>query len=86
MKLGAHVMVQTAPTREHDVREKLLELPYVTDVQLLFGEYDLMIEMAGNSPEQIGYRVMNIRDSVEGVIETKTLPHLSLYQLEGIKT
>jgi len=66
------VFINAAPTREHDVYNKLSKVPEVIEIHPLFGEYDLVAKIEADDFENLGVVVNKIR-GIDGVIDTKTL-------------
>ena len=67
------VLINTAPTNEHEVYNKLSKVPQITELHPLFGEYDLIAKIESDDFEGLGNIVLNTIRSVKGVIDTKTL-------------
>ena len=69
----AFVQVATEPEREPKILETLKKLPEVKEAHIVFGEWDIIVKVESETPEQLGsFIVANIR-SLEGVNDTKTL-------------
>ena len=67
------ILINTAPTHEHEVYNKLLKAPQIIELHPLFGEYDLIAKVESEDFEGVGDVVLNTIRSIEGVIDTKTL-------------
>jgi len=67
------VLINTAPMHEHEVYNKLCKVPKVVELHPLFGEYDLIAKIKGDSFDVLGDIVLNEIRSIKGVIDTKTL-------------
>lgn len=67
------VLINTAPAHEHEVYNKLLKVPRITELHPLFGEYDLIAKIESDDFQELGKIVLNTIRSVKGVIDTKTL-------------
>lgn len=67
------VLISAAPSREHDVYNKLSKVPEVIELHPLFGEYDLIAKIEAEDFENLGVVVVNKIRSIDGVIDTKTL-------------
>jgi DNA-binding Lrp family transcriptional regulator len=67
------ILIKAAPALEHNVYIKLLKQKEISDVQPLFGEYDLIAKIEAKNFEKLGEIVVNSIRSVKGVINTKTL-------------
>ena len=68
-----YVLINTAPTKEHIVYNKLLKLPKIVEIEPLFGEYDLIAKIEGTSFEKLGDIALTEIRSIKGVTDTKTL-------------
>ena len=68
-----YVLINTAPTKEHIVYNKLLKLPKIVEIEPLFGEYDLIAKVDEEDIEKLGDLVVKEIRTVDGVIDTKTL-------------
>jgi DNA-binding Lrp family transcriptional regulator len=67
------VLISAAPAREHEVYDKLTQVPEIIELHPLFGEYDLIAKIKAEDFEKLGRIVVNKIRSIEGVINTKTL-------------
>ena len=67
----AFVLINTAPTREHIVYNKLLKEPEIIELHPLFGEYDLIARIEAKNFEKIGEIVTKKIRAIKGVIDTK---------------
>jgi len=67
------VLIKAAPKHEHHVYIKLLQLPEITELHPLFGEYDLLAMVKAEDFEKLGNIILKKIRSVNGVIDTKTL-------------
>ncbi len=72
MAIG-YVLISTAPAKEHEVFNKLKELPDIIELHPLFGEYDLIAKLETEDFNELGKIVVDGIRSIEGVIDTKTL-------------
>ncbi|MDP6155643.1 MAG: Lrp/AsnC ligand binding domain-containing protein [Candidatus Thermoplasmatota archaeon] len=72
MAIG-YVLISTAPAKEHEVFNKLNELPDIIELHPLFGEYDLIAKLETEDFNELGKIVVDGIRSIEGVIDTKTL-------------
>ena len=72
MSIG-FVLINTAPAHEHEVYNKLLKVPRITELHPLFGEYDLIAKIESDDFEGLGNIVLDTIKSEKGVIDTKTL-------------
>lgn len=72
MAIG-YVLISTAPAKEHEVFNKLKELPDIIELHPLFGEYDLIAKLETEDFNELGKIVVDGIRSIDGVIDTKTL-------------
>ena len=72
MAIG-YVLISTAPAKEHEVYNKLKELPDIIELHPLFGEYDLIAKIETEDFNELGRIVVDGIRCIEGVIDTKTL-------------
>tara|TARA_A100001037_G_scaffold223965_1_gene201917 strand:- start:237 stop:470 length:234 start_codon:yes stop_codon:yes gene_type:complete len=68
-----YVLVNVKPGSEMSVFEEIKGLDLVEDATLLFGDYDLLVKMSGETMSDIAAGVVECIRSVDGVIDTKTL-------------
>lgn len=66
-------MINTAPTKEHEVYNHLLKNPWIIEIHPLFGEYDLIAKIEAENLDQLGEIVTKNIRTIEGVIDTKSL-------------
>jgi DNA-binding Lrp family transcriptional regulator len=71
------VLIDIEPTREREVYAKLMKLKEIVELYPLFGEYDLIAKVEGESFDAIGAVVVSQIRSIEGVKATKTLARVS---------
>lgn len=67
------VLIKAAPAHEHEVYDKLSNIPEIVELHALFGEYDVIAKIEADDFEKLGNIVVNKIRSIEGVIDTKTL-------------
>lgn len=67
------VLISLNPGYEESVYNSLLNDSMITEVNFLFGEYDLIIKIDGKTNKDIGQFVVDKIRATEGVIDTKTL-------------
>jgi len=67
------VLINTAPTYEHEVYVSLCKNERIKEINPLFGEYDLIVKVDADDFQSIGDIVINDIRSLNGVIDTKTL-------------
>ncbi len=67
------VLINTSPTHEHEVYNKLQKMRRIIEVHPLFGEYDLIAKIESDDFKTLGDIVLNTIRPIKGVIDTKTL-------------
>lgn len=67
------VLINTAPTKEHEIYTSLRKMDEILEVHPLFGEYDLIAKIQTRDLNVLGEIVVNRIRSIPGVIDTKTL-------------
>jgi DNA-binding Lrp family transcriptional regulator len=67
------VLINTTPTKEHEVYNTLLKNPQILEIHPLFGEYDLIAKIDVENVDQLGEIVKKNIRTIDGVIDTKTL-------------
>lgn len=70
---SVYVLVRVKPTFEVKVGTHLKGLKEAKEVHPLFGEYDFIVKLEGQSHEQITQTILEKIRSQEGVAQTKTL-------------
>jgi DNA-binding Lrp family transcriptional regulator len=68
------VFISTAPTKEHNVFSALSMMKEIIEVHPLFGEYDLIVKIEAKDFEELGQIVIKCIRTLDGVVDTKTLP------------
>jgi DNA-binding Lrp family transcriptional regulator len=71
------VLIDIEPTREREVYAKLMKLKQIVELYPLFGEYDLIAKVEGESFDAIGAVVVSQIRTIEGVKATKTLARVA---------
>ncbi len=66
-------LLSISPLHEKAVYETLRNIPEVTEVHPLFGEYDILLKIECGDIDTIGSVVINKIRSIKGVMDTKTL-------------
>lgn len=66
------VLINTLPGEDREVYNKLVVLPEIKEIYTLFGKYDLLAKINGESFDDIGRIVVNKIRGVKGVIDTET--------------
>jgi DNA-binding Lrp family transcriptional regulator len=67
------VLINTAPTREHEVYSELLKVREIVELNELFGEYDLIAKIEAEDFDALGKVVVDRIHAMKGVVDTKTL-------------
>ena len=70
---SGYVLVNVEPGHEKSVCEAAASLDCVSDTNLLFGDYDLIIKLEGEDMGDIARSVVEQIRSIPGVSNTKTL-------------
>ena len=70
---SGYVLVNVEPGSESDVYKVALLLDCVTDANLLFGDYDLIVKIEASSMGEIARHVVDSIRAIPGVVNTKTL-------------
>jgi len=66
-------LITVVPTKENLVYRALVKNPKIIELHALFGEYDLIAKVSGESMDDIGRTVIDDIRTIEGVVDTKTL-------------
>lgn len=70
--LKAFILINTDSGAESEVSEKLLEIPVVKAIHIVYGVYDIIVEMEVEGYEELRSTVSKIR-SIPRVRSTTTL-------------
>ena len=68
-----YVLISATPGQEQKVLDALREIPQITELHPLFGEYDLIAKVEARDFDALGAIVVGRIRSVAGVSATKTL-------------
>ena len=68
-----YVLINVKPGMELQAFEKISAMENVTDADLLFGDYDLIVKITADNMGMIAKTVVEQIRQVEGVDNTKTL-------------
>ncbi|MDD5697452.1 MAG: Lrp/AsnC family transcriptional regulator [Victivallaceae bacterium] len=82
----ALIEVKVTPEREGGfdrIAKRLCRFPEVTDCYLISGDYDLRLEVKGNSLQDVAAFVAEKLSTIDGVISTATLFLLKKYKESG---
>jgi DNA-binding Lrp family transcriptional regulator len=66
-------LLSISPLHEKTVYETLRNIPEITEVHPLFGEYDILLKIECPDIDSIGKVVISKVRSIKGVMDTKTL-------------
>jgi DNA-binding Lrp family transcriptional regulator len=66
-------LLSISPLHEKDVYKILNDVPEITEVHPLFGEYDILVKIECPDIDSIGQVVIKKIRSLKGVVDTKTL-------------
>jgi len=73
-----YVFIDAAPSKEFDIYTKLLEIPQIRDVHVLFGQHDLIAKIESDDYLQLADVVYEKIREIDGIIGTKTAPEAIL--------
>ena len=66
-------LLSISPLHEKSVYDTLRNIPEITEVHPLFGEYDILLKIECGDIDAIGEIVINKIRSIKGVVDTTTL-------------
>jgi DNA-binding Lrp family transcriptional regulator len=66
-------LLSISPLKEKEVYQALKQMPEVTEIHPLFGEYDILIKIESGDIDSIGDVVINKIRSKKGIVDSKTL-------------
>ena len=70
---SGYVLVNVEPGAETSVFEQLSQLSFVSDINHLFGDYDIIIKIEADGIGTIAGMVVESIRSISGISNTKTL-------------
>ena len=70
---SGYVLINVEPGAETSVFEQLSELSFVSDINHLFGDYDIIIKIEADGIGTIAGMVVESIRSISGISNTKTL-------------
>ena len=70
---AGYVLVNVEPGSESEVHKIVRKLDCVTDANMLFGDYDLIVKIEADSMGEIARHVVESIRAIPGVANTKTL-------------
>jgi len=71
--MKAYVLIRVTTGKEKQVMQALLDIPNINDVNVLFGDYDYMIEVEAADSFALGRLITDQIRKVNGVEKTMTL-------------
>lgn len=66
-------LLSISPLHEKSVYASLKNIPEITEIHPLFGEYDILIKIESNDIDHIGEIVIKKVRSLKGIVDSKTL-------------
>jgi CBS domain-containing protein len=69
----AHVLLKVDPSKIRSIASALVVTPRISGVSIVYGPYDIVVDMDVESPEALGKVVVDSIGSMTGVKETLTL-------------
>ena len=66
-------LLSISPLHEKNVFDSLKNIPEITEVHPLFGEYDILLKIECPDIDSIGMVIIKKIRSIQGVVDTKTL-------------
>jgi len=66
-------LLTISPLHEKSVYSSLKDIPQITEIHPLFGEYDILVKIETSDIDSIGEIVIKKVRSLKGVMDTKTL-------------
>ena len=77
----ALVLIKTESGKEREVLAEIRKIPEVTDSHLLMGMYDISVKIEVDEQRKLSLVVREKIRVIPGILETKTLPEMSLKRL-----
>ena len=71
--MRAYVLIQLNKSREREIVEKLKSMKHVKSAHILFGEWDIIVEVEVENAEDLGTFVMDNIRSIDEVDLTSSL-------------
>ncbi|MFQ3317783.1 MAG: Lrp/AsnC ligand binding domain-containing protein [Candidatus Poseidoniales archaeon] len=69
----AFVLFKTQPAHEREVYLSLMEHSAVAEVHALYGEFDLLVRLSVDNPQNLAQMLMTDFRQIKGVKDTQTL-------------
>ncbi|MDG6225345.1 MAG: Lrp/AsnC ligand binding domain-containing protein [Candidatus Thermoplasmatota archaeon] len=70
--LRGFIMVECEVGKELSAYESLKKLTWITEVHPLFGEYDFILRVQANDPDELAGHIIDELRAIPGVITTRT--------------
>ena len=67
------ILISTVSAKENEVYSALLKVSEITELHLLFGDYDLIAKVEAKDFDSLGKIVAEEIRSIDGVADTETL-------------
>jgi len=69
----AFVLFKTQPAHEREVYLSLIDHSAVAEVHALYGEFDLLVRLSVDNPQNLAQMLMTDFRQIQGVKDTQTL-------------
>jgi len=66
-------LLTISPLKEKEVFEALTNMPEISEVHPLFGEYDILVKIESPDIDSIGDVIIKKIRSLKGIVDSKTL-------------
>ncbi len=70
---SSYVLINVEPGYESSVFENLNKLEFITDINHLFGDYDIIVKIEADGIGVIAGLVVSSIRPIDGIVNTKTL-------------
>lgn len=71
--MKSYILINTKPSEGHNVYDTLLKNKKITDVNHLFGEYDMIVTIDTDNFDSLGDIIINEIRTIKGITNMKTL-------------
>ena len=71
------ILIQTDADKEEEILHTLNAMKEIDEAYFLFGEYDIIAKITGRDFKEVSNFVLKRIRSLDGVVETETLPGIS---------
>lgn len=68
-----YILISTAPAKEYNVYNNLIEIPELVELHPLLGWYDIIIKINIENSKNLGDFVLNKIRNIKGITDTRTL-------------